>query len=213
MASKPQPDFSFESAARTRGFAAICGVDEVGRGPLAGPVTAAAVILDPARIPHGLNDSKALTETRRNALHAAILAVAQVSVAHASVEEIDELNILRASHLAMVRAVNGLSTRADHALIDGNMIPKGLVIPAEAIVKGDARSLSIAAASIVAKVTRDRIMVDLAQQYPAYGWNVNAGYPTPAHLRALLDFGITPHHRRSFKPVHNILYQDNSITP
>jgi ribonuclease HII len=171
------------------------------------------VILDPARIPHGLNDSKALTETRRNALHAAILAVAQVSVAHASVEEIDELNILRASHLAMVRAVNGLSTRADHALIDGNMIPKGLVIPAEAIVKGDARSLSIAAASIVAKVTRDRIMVDLAQQYPAYGWNVNAGYPTPAHLRALLDFGITPHHRRSFKPVHNILYQDNSITP
>jgi ribonuclease HII len=213
MASKPQPDFSFESAARTRGFAAICGVDEVGRGPLAGPVTAAAVILDPARIPHGLNDSKALTETRRNALHAAILDVAQVSVAHASVEEIDELNILRASHLAMVRAVNGLSTRADHALIDGNMIPKGLVIPAEAIVKGDARSLSIAAASIVAKVTRDRIMVDLAQQYPAYGWNVNAGYPTPAHLRALLDFGITPHHRRSFKPVHNILYQDNSITP
>lgn len=213
MASKPQPDFSFESAARTRGFAAICGVDEVGRGPLAGPVTAAAVILDPARIPHGLNDSKALTETRRNALHAAILDVAQVSVAHASVEEIDELNILRASHLAMVRAVNGLSTRADHALIDGNLIPKGLVIPAEAIVKGDARSLSIAAASIVAKVTRDRIMVDLAQQYPAYGWNVNAGYPTPAHLRALLDFGITPHHRRSFKPVHNILYQDNSITP
>jgi ribonuclease HII len=213
MASKPQPDFSFESAARTRGFAAICGVDEVGRGPLAGPVTAAAVILDPARIPHGLNDSKALTETRRNALHAAILDVAQVSVAHASVEEIDELNILRASHLAMVHAVNGLSTRADHALIDGNLIPKGLVIPAEAIVKGDARSLSIAAASIVAKVTRDRIMVDLAQQYPAYGWNVNAGYPTPAHLRALLDFGITPHHRRSFKPVHNILYQDNSITP
>ena len=213
MAQKPRPDFTFETAAQARGFTAICGVDEVGRGPLAGPVTAAAVILDPARIPDGLNDSKALTEARRTALFTTILQVAQVSVAHASVEEIDELNILRASHLAMERAVNGLSTPPDHALIDGNLIPKGLVISAEAIVKGDARSLSIAAASIVAKVTRDRIMVDLAQQYPAYGWNVNAGYPTPAHLQALLDFGITPHHRRSFKPVHNILYQDNSVTP
>jgi ribonuclease HII len=213
MAQKPRPDFTFETAAHARGFTAICGVDEVGRGPLAGPVTAAAVILDPARIPDGLNDSKALTEARRTTLFTAILQVAQVSIAHASVAEIDELNILRASHLAMERAVNGLSTPPDHALIDGNLIPKGLVIPAEAIVKGDARSLSIAAASIVAKVTRDRIMVDLAQQYPAYGWNVNAGYPTPAHLQALLDFGITPHHRRSFKPVHNILYQDNSVTP
>ena len=213
MAPRTFPDFSFESAARAQGFTAICGVDEVGRGPLAGPVTAAAVILDPARIPAGLNDSKTLTEARRAALFPAIMAMAQVSIAHASVAEIDELNILRASHLAMERAINGLSTNPDHALIDGNLIPKGLTIPATAIVKGDARSLSIAAASIVAKVTRDRIMVDLAQQYPAYGWNVNAGYPTPAHLRALLDFGITPHHRRSFKPVHNILYQANSVTP
>ena len=213
MAPRTFPDLSFESAARAQGFTAICGVDEVGRGPLAGPVTAAAVILDPARIPAGLNDSKTLTEARRAALFPAIMAMAQVSIAHASVAEIDELNILRASHLAMERAINGLSTNPDHALIDGNLIPKGLTIPATAIVKGDARSLSIAAASIVAKVTRDRIMVDLAQQYPAYGWNVNAGYPTPAHLRALLDFGITPHHRRSFKPVHNILYQANSVTP
>ncbi|WP_434616127.1 ribonuclease HII [Tabrizicola sp. M-4] len=213
MAAKTHPDLSFETAARAKGFAAICGVDEVGRGPLAGPVTAAAVILDPDRIPAGLNDSKTLTEARRAALFPALMATAQVSIAHASVEEIDALNILRASHLAMERAINGLSTRPDHALIDGNLIPKGLDIPATAIVKGDARSLSIAAASIVAKVTRDRIMVDLAQQYPAYGWNVNAGYPTQAHLKALLDFGITPHHRRSFKPVHNILYQDISVTP
>lgn len=213
MSPRTFPDLSFESAARAQGFAAICGVDEVGRGPLAGPVTAAAVILDPDRIPPGLNDSKTLTEARRAALFPAIMATAQVSIAHASVEEIDSFNILRASHLAMERAINGLSTNPDHALIDGNLIPKGLTIPATALVKGDARSLSIAAASIVAKVTRDRIMVDLAQQYPAYGWNVNAGYPTPAHLRALLDFGITPHHRRSFKPVHNILYQANSVTP
>ncbi|PLL14664.1 ribonuclease HII [Tabrizicola sp. TH137] len=213
MPPKPRPDFSFESAALARGHSCVVGVDEVGRGPLAGPVTAAAVRLDPARIPDGLNDSKALTEARRNALCALILASADVSIAHATVAEIDELNILRASHLAMERAVKGLATFPDHALIDGNMIPKGIGCSAEAVVKGDARSLSIAAASIVAKVTRDRIMVDLAQQFPGYGWDVNAGYPTPAHLRALLDFGITPHHRRSFKPVHNILYQEHSITP
>lgn len=212
MAPKPAPDFTFETAALARGFLAVVGVDEVGRGPLAGPVTAAAVLLDPARIPPGLNDSKALTAARRDALFAAIMDMAEVSVAHASVEEIDNLNILRASHLAMERAVTGLVTNADHALIDGNMIPRNLYCSAEAVVKGDARCLSIAAASIIAKVTRDRIMVDLAQQHPGYGWEVNAGYPTPAHLRALLDFGITPHHRRSFKPVHNILYQAYSIS-
>lgn len=212
MAPKPAPDFTFETAALARGFSAVVGVDEVGRGPLAGPVTAAAVLLDPARIPPGLNDSKALTAVRRDALFAAIMDMAEVSVAHASVEEIDNLNILRASHLAMERAVTGLVTNADHALIDGNMIPRNLSCSAEAVVKGDARCLSIAAASIIAKVTRDRIMVDLAQQHPGYGWEVNAGYPTPAHLRALLDFGITPHHRRSFKPVHNILYQAYSIS-
>ncbi|MBI1220207.1 MAG: ribonuclease HII [Rhodobacteraceae bacterium] len=199
------PDFSFETAAHARGLTRVAGVDEVGRGPLAGPVTAAAVVLDPARIPAGLNDSKALTAARRQALDAAIRAVAEVSVAHATVEEIDRLNILRASHLAMERAVAGLQLPPDHVLIDGNMIPRGFPLSAEAIVKGDARALSIAAASIVAKVARDALMVDLAQQHPGYGWEKNAGYPAPAHLKALQDLGVTPHHRRSFRPVHNML--------
>ena len=205
------PDFAFETAALSRGLTVVVGVDEVGRGPLAGPVTAAAVRLL-GRIPAGLADSKALTAVRREALFAEIMDCAEVCVAHASVEEIDTLNILRASHLAMERAVAGLATRPDHALIDGNMIPRALCCGAEAIVKGDALCLSIAAASIIAKVTRDRIMVDLAQQHPGYGWEVNAGYPTPAHLEALLNLGVTPHHRRSFKPVHNILYQDVSVS-
>ncbi|MCU0829843.1 MAG: ribonuclease HII [Tabrizicola sp.] len=204
------PDFSFETEAQARGFLRVVGVDEVGRGPLAGPVTACAVRLDPARIPAGLGDSKTLSAVRREALFAQILAVAEVSIAHATVEEIDRLNILRASHLAMERAVAGLA--ADHALIDGNLVPRGLTCSATAIVKGDARCLSIAAASIVAKVTRDRIMVDLAQQHPGYGWEANAGYPTQAHLEALLNLGVTPWHRRSFKPVHNILYQENSVS-
>ena len=206
------PDFSFEAAAIARSLSPVCGVDEVGRGPLAGPVTAAAVILDPAHIPAGLGDSKALSSAKRERLFAEIMATAQVSVAHATVEEIDALNILRASHLAMERAVAGLPTPPSHALIDGNLIPAGLKNRAEAIVKGDAKSLSIAAASIIAKVTRDRIMVDLAQQHPGYGWEGNAGYPTKEHLAALLNLGVTPWHRRSFKPVHNILYQELSIS-
>ena len=206
-------DLSFETAARARGFAAIAGVDEVGRGPLAGPVTAAAVILDPARIPPGLADSKTLTSTKREKLFDQILETAQCCVAHASVEEIDSLNILRASHLAMERAVAGLAVVPDHCLIDGNLIPQGLKTRAEAIVKGDAKSLSIAAASIIAKVTRDRLMVDLAQQHPGYGWEVNAGYPTKLHLNALLNLGVTAWHRRSFKPIHNILYQAKTVTP
>ena len=209
--TKSIADFSFEQVALSSGTVFVVGVDEVGRGPLAGPVTAAAVRLDPVRIPEVLADSKALTAARRETLFAQLLDVAQVSIAHASVEEIDALNILRASHLAMERAVAGLP--ADFALIDGNMIPRGLAIPARAIVKGDAKSLSIAAASICAKVTRDRIMVDLAQQYPGYGWAANMGYPTKMHLSALLNLGVTPAHRRSFKPVHNILYQEKSITP
>ena len=204
------PDFSHEAQVLAQGALRVVGVDEVGRGPLAGPVTACAVRLDPDRIPQGLRDSKMLTAARREALFDEIMAVAEVSVAHASVEEIDRLNILRASHLAMERAVAGL--KADHALIDGNLIPRGLDCPATAIVKGDAKCLSIAAASIVAKVTRDRIMVDLAQQHPGYGWEVNAGYPTKAHLVALQNLGVTPWHRRSFKPVHNILYQGISVT-
>jgi ribonuclease HII len=204
------PDFSHESDVLSRGARRVVGVDEVGRGPLAGPVTACAVRLDPGRIPRGLADSKTLSAPRREALFAEIIAVAEVSVAHASVEEIDSLNILYASHLAMERAVAALD--ADHALIDGNLIPRRLACPATAIVKGDARCLSIAAASIVAKVTRDRIMVDLAQQHPGYGWEANAGYATKTHLAALRDLGVTPWHRRSFQPVHNILYQANSVS-
>ena len=207
-----KPDFSFESAAHQRGFLHVAGVDEVGRGPLAGPVVAAAVILDPARIPVGMNDSKKLTERKRYALYDALLRVADVSIAAATVAEIDEHNILRASHIAMVRAIAGLSQTPDHTLIDGNMIPRDLAISSQTIIKGDARSLSIAAASIVAKVWRDRHMVALAQQHPHYGWEKNAGYPTAQHKLGLQQFGVTEHHRRSFKPIHNILYQDKNLT-
>ncbi|MBC2836118.1 ribonuclease HII [Paragemmobacter straminiformis] len=212
MKARLCPDFAYETAALGRGFTVVAGVDEVGRGPLAGPVTAAAVVLHRDRIPAGLNDSKVLTAARREALYREIIEVAEVCVAHASVAEIDALNILRASHLAMERAVAGLPRAVEHALIDGNLIPRGLACGAEAVIKGDALCLSIAAASIVAKVTRDRIMVDLAQQHPGYGWEGNAGYPTKQHLEALLNLGVTPHHRRSFKPVHNILYQDVSVS-
>ena len=209
---KTLPDFSYESAAMARGLAFVAGVDEVGRGPLCGPVVAAAVRLDPARVPAGLNDSKLLTSAGREGLFEALHEVAELAVGMASVEEIESLNILRASHLAMCRAVAGLARSPDHLLIDGNLLPLDLVISAEAIVKGDARSVSIAAASVVAKVTRDRIMVDLAQQHPGYGWERNAGYPTKDHLEALRNLGVTPHHRRSFKPVHNILCQDKSVS-
>lgn len=198
------PDFENEAALILSGAQNIAGVDEVGRGPLAGPVVAAAVILDPNAIPEGLNDSKALNARQRKNCFERISTTSLVSLGQASVEEIDALNILRASHLAMMRALDGLG-EIDHALIDGNMIPNGLNCPATALVKGDARSLSIAAASIVAKVTRDKIMVDLSQQFPGYGWDKNAGYPTKAHREALVRLGVTPHHRRSFKPVHNML--------
>ena len=210
--TRPAPDFTREDAAHAAGACTVAGVDEVGRGPLCGPVTAAAVVLDPARIPAGLADSKALSHARRVALAAELAQVAQVSIAHASVEEIDRLNILHAAMLAMRRAVEGLPQAPGLVLVDGNRVPPGLACAAQAVVKGDAQVLSIAAASIVAKVARDAIMVDLAQQFPAYGWDRNAGYPTRDHLQALLDFGVTPWHRRSFRPVHNILYQDKSIT-
>ena len=205
--TKPSPDFTLEEAAFERGLLRVAGVDEVGRGPLAGPVTAAAVILNPTAIPDGLNDSKKLTAKRREALAKEILEVADVSIAHATVEEIDAHNILRASHIAMERAVAGLSAPVHHLLIDGNLIPAGLNGRSQAVIKGDAKSLSISAASIVAKTTRDAIMMDLAQQFPGYGWETNAGYPSKKHREALMELGVTPHHRRSFKPVHNILYQ------
>lgn len=202
------PDYSFEQAAHGKGAMLVAGVDEAGRGPLAGPVTAAAVILDPDNIPKGLNDSKKLSSKKRIALYEILLDCADVSVAHASVDEIDQINILRASHLAMERAVAGLRQRPDHVLIDGNQIPRGMNLSLQTIVRGDARSLSIAAASIVAKTCRDYVMWDLAQHYPGYGWETNAGYPSKSHKIALENLGVTPHHRRSFKPVHNILYQE-----
>ena len=206
-------DFSFESELTGRGVIPIAGTDEVGRGPLAGPVVAAAVILDPARIPAGLADSKTLTAQTRERLFDLIICNAQVGIGAASVAEIDEINILRAAHLAMCRALAALPTTPGHVLVDGNLIPRGLSIPATAIIQGDAKSASIAAASIIAKVTRDRIMVDLAQQFDAYGWERNSGYPTPEHLERLKSHGVTPHHRTSFKPVHNILYQVISVNP
>jgi ribonuclease HII len=207
-----RPDFALELELIAQGVLRVAGVDEVGRGPLAGPVTAAAVILAPEAIPEGLNDSKKLTARARDALAERLRDCAQVAIAHASVAEIDALNILRASHLAMERAVAALRPAPDFLLIDGNLIPRGLTIPARAVIKGDARSLSIAAASIVAKCARDRIMVDLAQQHPGYGWETNAGYPSQRHREALQNLGLTPHHRRSFKPVHNILYQAKSVS-
>ncbi len=206
------PDFEFENTVLAQGYSRVAGVDEVGRGPLAGPVTAAAVVLDPQRIPPGLNDSKQLSIKVRLRLAAELRDCADVSVAHASVEEIDEINILRASHLAMERAIAGLRTRADYVLIDGRMIPRGLNLPAQGLIKGDCRSLSIAAASIVAKVARDSLMVDLAQQHPGYGWETNKGYGSKSHMTALQNLGATPHHRRSFKPVHNILYQGKNLS-
>ena len=206
------PDDTFERAAIAQGHLRIAGVDEVGRGPLAGPVTAAAVVLDLLRLPAGLNDSKKLTARARDRLDAELWLCADVSIGHASVAEIDALNILRASHLAMERALAGLAQPPDYALIDGNMVPRGLTLPTQTVIKGDGRSVSIAAASIVAKVCRDRLMVDLAQQHPGYGWETNMGYGSKSHMMALQNLGVTPHHRRSFKPIHNILYQEEIVS-
>ena len=199
------PDFSHETRVLERAQGPVCGVDEAGRGPWAGPVVAAAVILDPGNLPVGLNDSKKLSEERREALFDQIWEQARVGIGIADAGRIDQMNILQATMYAMQTAVSQLAPQPKFALIDGNMIPDGLTCGAEALVKGDGRSLSIAAASIVAKVVRDRIMVDLAQQHPGYGWEKNAGYGTKAHMEALQNLGVTPHHRRSFKPVHNML--------
>ena len=203
------PDFTFETSLMGQGYPLIAGVDEVGRGPLAGPVTAAAVILDPSNIPQGLNDSKKLSAKRRENLYDLILKSATVAVAHVSVEEIDRINILQASLLAMRNAVAALNPQPAHLLIDGNRVPDPINIPAQPIVKGDGKSLSIAAASIVAKTVRDRLMAELSLQNPGYGWEKNAGYPSKQHILALQRLGVTPHHRRSFRPVNNILYQEN----
>lgn len=186
----------------------ICGIDEVGRGPLAGPVTAAAVILPDhvLDIPELalLNDSKKLTAKRREMLFEVIKNHCQFGIGQASVEEIDEINILQASLLAMHRAFDNLPTRPDVALIDGNKTPD-LPCTMQAVVKGDSISSSIAAASIIAKVTRDRLMEKLGKEYPHYGWSRNAGYGTKIHMEALETHGVTIHHRRSFAPVTRAL--------
>lgn len=196
-----------EEALWAQGATRVAGVDEVGRGPLAGPVVAAAVVLNRESIPEGLNDSKKLTARRRAFLAPLLRQSAEVSVGVASVEEIDRLNILQASLLAMRRAVEGLPHAPDHLLIDGNRVPPDLSCPATTVVGGDARSPSIAAASIVAKIWRDDVMQEAATQWPGYGWETNAGYPTKCHKSALRDLGVTPFHRRSFRPVRDILWQ------
>jgi ribonuclease HII len=208
----PAPEFDAEKRAHASGFRQVAGVDEAGRGPLAGPVVAAAVILDPADIPAGLADSKTLGVARRVALAAEIRARARFAIGQASVDEIDRVNILQASHLAMRRALAALDPVPDLALIDGNQMPGELRCPAETLVRGDASCLSIAAASILAKVARDAIMANLASHFPFYGWESNAGYAVPAHLAALQRWGVTPHHRRSFAPVRNILCEEEEIT-
>ncbi len=185
----------------------LAGVDEVGRGPLAGDVLAAAVVLDPKRPIAGLADSKKLSEARREQLYVEICANAlSWSIARASVAEIDAINILQASLLAMKRAVEGLHLQPEHVLVDGNKLPRW-PYSAEAIVQGDARVPAIAAASIIAKVTRDREMVALDAQYPGYGLAQHKGYPTKAHIAALQQLGITPIHRRTFGPVRNLLIE------
>jgi len=184
----------------------VAGTDEAGRGPLAGEVVAAAVILDPERPIAGLADSKKLSEKKREALFLEIQEKALAyGIASASIEEIDEINILHASMLAMSRAVGLLPVIPEHVLVDGNRIPMSLPCPAEAVVKGDARQAAISAASILAKVTRDRDIVKASKIYPEYGFEKHKGYPTAQHLEALRLHGITPIHRRSFGPVKKIL--------
>lgn len=190
------------------GASLVAGVDEAGRGPLAGAVVAAAVILDPARPVSGINDSKKLTALRRESLAVAIKADALAwAIAWASPTEIDELNILHASLLAMSRAVRALPVAAAHALIDGNRCPDGLGCSSEAVIGGDGSVESIGAASILAKVARDADMVELHGRYPAYGFDRHKGYPTPDHLAALRRHGPTPEHRRSFGPVKELVLQ------
>jgi ribonuclease HII len=194
------PDFSREL--HYEGI--VAGIDEAGRGPWAGPVVAAAVILDRSCTPEGINDSKLLNRARRESLFDAIMAVARVGVGICSSEEVDQYNILGATKLAMLRAYEALAFKPDIAIIDGNQLP-ALPCGMDAVVDGDALCVSIAAASIIAKVTRDRMMTALAQQFPHYGWERNAGYGTREHQQALASHGVTPHHRRSFAPIRRLL--------
>ncbi|MBQ3331171.1 MAG: ribonuclease HII [Ruminococcus sp.] len=188
----------YEKEAMEKGYRHICGVDEAGRGPLAGPVCAAAVILPEGCIIEGVNDSKKLTEKKRDALFDVIVETAvSCSIAFGTVEEIERDNILQTTMNTMRRAIEGLSVKADYAMIDGNRLPK-LDIPAEYIVGGDAKSMSVAAASILAKVSRDRLMLEYAKKYPEYGFEKHKGYGTKLHIEKILEYGETPIHRPSF---------------
>lgn len=188
----------FEKEALAKGYKSVCGVDEAGRGPLAGPVCAAAVILPEGVIIDGVNDSKKLSEKKRESLFDVIKEQAMsYSIAYATVDEIEEINILNATMLAMRRAIDGLDIKADYAMIDGNKIPP-IDIDAECIVKGDAKSMSIACASILAKVSRDRLLYKYAEEYPMYGFDKHKGYGTKVHREAILKYGPCPYHRKSF---------------
>lgn len=198
------PDFALEQALLDQGYARVAGVDEAGRGPWAGPVVAAAVVLDPTSIPDGLNDSKKLPESKRESLFQEVFLHADVGVGIADVERIDRDNVLQATLWAMGAALRGLKMPADYGLIDGNRRPD-LACPCETVVKGDGRALSIAAASIVAKVTRDRIMTDLATAFPIYGFERHKGYGTAFHQQALAKAGPCEHHRKSFAPIRALL--------
>lgn len=188
----------FEKEALAKGYKSVCGVDEAGRGPLAGPVCAAAVILPEGVVIDGVNDSKKLSEKKRESLFDVIREQAlSYSIAYATVDEIEEINILNATMLAMRRAIDGLDIKADYAMIDGNKIPP-LDIDAECIVKGDAKSMSIACASILAKVSRDRLLYKYAEEYPMYGFDKHKGYGTKVHREAILKYGPCPYHRKSF---------------
>lgn len=199
----PSPSYAFERAALRKGHL-VCGIDEAGRGPWAGPVVAAAVIFDPRRIPKGLNDSKKLSEASREELYSEITAVAQVGTGIVSVQMIDNVNILQATFAAMCRAVANLATPPTLALVDGNRAPD-LPCAVRTIISGDAKSVSIAAASIIAKVTRDRMMVELDEVFPAYGFAAHKGYGTAAHAAALAEHGPCAAHRVSFSPIRSIL--------
>ena len=206
------PDFSHECCLGREVGKTICGVDEVGRGPLAGPVVAAAVILPPdfpQDILGHIKDSKKMSAAAREKIYEPLITHCSYAIAVADVTEIDTLNILWASLLAMQRAVAGLARAPDHALIDGNRTPK-LGCPATPVVKGDDKSFSIAAASIIAKVYRDRLMQRLAQEFPVYGWERNAGYGTGEHLRAVELYGVTKWHRTTFAPIREALHMRGS---
>ncbi len=198
------PDYEFEKAAVNSGFSCICGVDEAGRGPLAGPVCAAAVILPEGAVIEGLDDSKKLTEKKREKLYDIIKETAVAySVAYGTLEEIETVNILEATYLAMNRAIEGLSVKPDFALIDGNRVPRGIKIPCETIVKGDSKSMSVAAASVLAKVTRDRLMLEYDKKYPEYNFKKHKGYGTKEHTELIKQYGPCEIHRLSF--LKNIL--------